>query len=257
VVRARVLYGLAVLAFTQADYAAARHGVEECLGLYREAGDDERVAACLGMLGNIAGEQGDVAAAHERYAEALEICRRAGNQRGVATHLNNLGVLAWRQQDLEARKMFDEAADVMRALGDRNSLAIVLGNLANIATGQSDLPGARGYLVEGLKIIQELGSKRPSRLLLEVASDLADALGDPARAVTLRGAADAVREAFHIPFGQAERQAQEQTVARLRVKVGGDFERAWEAGRGQDLDEALASALDWLENGAQATGGTG
>src|SRR5262245_21863391 len=253
-VRAKVLYGLAVLAFTQADYAAAKHGIEECLVLYREAGDLEREAACQGMLGNIAGEQGDITAAREHYAQALEICRKAGNQRGVATHLNNLGVLAWRQHDVEARKMFDEAAGVMRGLGDRNSLAIVLGNLANIATGQGDHPGARAYLVEGFKIIQELGSKRPSRLVLEVASDLADALGDPRRAVTLRGAADAVREAFHIPFGQAEKQAQEETVARLREKVGADFETAWEAGRVQDLDEALAAALAWLEGDGRATG---
>ena len=81
-VRAKVLYGLAVLAFTQADYDAAKRGIEECLVLYREANDLEREAACLGMLGNIAGEQGDIAAARGRYAEALEICRKAGNQRG-------------------------------------------------------------------------------------------------------------------------------------------------------------------------------
>jgi non-specific serine/threonine protein kinase len=252
-VRARVLYGLAVLAFTQADYDAARKGIEECLVLYREAGDLEREAACLGMLGNIAGEQKDIPAARERYAEALEICRKAGNQRGVATHLNNLGVLAWRQQDSEARTMFDEAANVMRELGDRNSLAIVLSNLANIATGQGDLPGARAYLVEGFKIIQELGSKRPSLMVVEVASDLANALGEPLRAVTLRGTADAMREAFHIPFGPTAKQIVEETMAGLREKVGAEFERAWEAGRVQDLDEALAATLAWLEGDGRAT----
>ena len=93
-------------------------------------------------------------------------------------------------------------------------------------------------------------------MVLEVASDLADALGDPLRAVTLRGAADAVREAFHIPFGQAEKQAQEQAVARLREKVGAEFEAAWEAGRVQDLDEALAAARAWLESDEHASGTT-
>jgi non-specific serine/threonine protein kinase len=252
--RAKVTYGAALLAFSQGDYDAAQRGIEECLPHYRDAGDGERMAACLGMLGNIAGERGDFDHARTRYEEALAICRKAQYRRGVAIHLNNLALLARRQRDLPAaRAMFDEAAGEMRSLGDVNSLAIALGNLANIATEQGELPAARAYLVEDLKIIQDLESPRPGIVALEVASDLADVTGHATRAVTLRGAADTIREAAGIPVGAAERAAQEETVARLRSKVGEQaFLQAWEVGRAMDVGTAVSHALEWLESATGA-----
>ena len=224
------------------------------MSLYREAGDGERVAACLGMLGNIAGERHDYPIARQRYGEALQICRDDGNRRGVATHLNNLGTVAWGQRDLDgARAMFDEAAEVLRGLGDMNSRSIALLNLAGIATTQGDLAATRTYLSDGLKIVQDLGSMRPGRMALEVASGLAEARGEAGRAATLRGAADALREALGMPFSSSERHLQEGAMTRLRQALGdGGFEQAWGAGRSLAPEEALAHAAAWLEGAAPA-----
>jgi non-specific serine/threonine protein kinase len=248
--RARVLYGSSLLAFAQGDYDAAQQRIDECLPIFREAGNADRLAACLGMLANIASERGDFAQARHRFEEALEICRRIGNRMAVATQLNNLGVMAWRQRDMaEARAMFDEASREMRALGDQSSLINALGNLGNIAKEQGDLPAARGYLLEALKIGKELGAQRQLPILLEHGADLADRLGDLARAVTMRGAADALREDVGVPFGGAERTREELIVAHLRERIGVVvFEEAWSVGRSIGQDEAIAQAQSWLES---------
>src|SRR5262249_43728718 len=87
--RAQALYGSSLLAFEQGDYDAAERGVEECMNLFRAAGDESRVAACLGMLGNIQGQRRDFEAARAHYEEALNIYRRDQNRHGIASQLNN------------------------------------------------------------------------------------------------------------------------------------------------------------------------
>jgi tetratricopeptide (TPR) repeat protein len=209
------------------------------------------------MLANIASQRGDFDQARQRYEEALETSRQAGNRMSVATQLNNLGVLAMRQQDLgAARTMFDQATNEMRALGDQSSLSMALGNLGNIALKQGDLPAARTYLMEALKITMELGAQRQLPMLLEQAADFADRLGDPSRAVTLRGAADALREDAGTPVGAAERQHEESVVAHLRERVGASaFEEAWSVGRSTALEDAVTQSQTWL-GGASLTHGS-
>ena len=254
--RPKAIYGSSVLAFAQGDYEDARRGVEECLTLFRAAGDEERLAACLGMLGNIAGERAQFEEAQAHHEEALEIYRRDHNRRGIATQLNNLGLVEWRRGDLDAaRNLFNQASRELRELGDVNSLASALGNLGNIANAQGDFVAARSYLREGLHVIEGLGAKRLALALIEICSDLANLLGDPSRAVRMRGAADALREDSGIPFGGAEHEAEEAIVARLREKVGsGAFEAEWQAGRAVGMDEALTETLSWLENVAPTNG---
>src|SRR5262245_10580373 len=99
--RAKALYGSSLLAFEQGDYDSAQKGVEECMNLYQAAGDESRVAACLGMLGNIEGQRRDFDAARAHYEAALNVYRRDSNRHGIASQLNNLGVVLWRQQDLD------------------------------------------------------------------------------------------------------------------------------------------------------------
>ena len=210
---------------------------------------------------NIGSQTGDYETARLRYEEALTISRADGDRHGIATHLNNLGVVAWRQRDLEgARVLFDQATREMRELGDADSLASALGNLANIARAQGDIPASASYLLEGLRVIKGLGAKRLTLMLLEVGSDLAGLVGEPLRAVTLRGVADTLREDSGTPFATSEREAQEETVARLRQQVGaGGFDEAWQAGRALGVDEAFVETLTWLQNvtptnGSSATG---
>ena len=247
--RAKIIYGSALLGFAQGDYAGAQKEIDECLLIYRAAGNQDRVAACLAMLANIANQRGDYEEARRRYEEALVIHREAGNRHGVAMQLNNLGAVAWRTRDVgEARKLFDQACSEMRALGDRNSLSITLGNLANIANDQDDLLAARAYVLEQLKILQEIESKRPVLAVLENGSDLAERLGDSVRAITMRGAADTLREDAGIPFSAAESKTEEGIVAKLREKAGAGFEEAWSAGRSIALEEALSQTRAWLES---------
>ncbi len=254
--RAKIMYGSSLLSFSQGDLDGASKDIEACLVIYRAASNDERVAACLGMLANIANQRGDFDEASRRYEEALAISERVGNRHGAAVHLNNLGAVAWRRHDLEkARSLFDQAANEMRALGDRDSLAMALSNLANIANAQGDLAAARDYLLQEVKVVQEIGSRRPVAWLLEYGADLADRLGESLRAVTLRGAADALRQEAGIPFSAAEWQTEQDIVAHLREKAGTEeFDRAWQRGRAMAPDDSLADMISWLESVTPASG---
>jgi len=249
--RARALYGSSLLAYAQGDYEAAEKKVQECLPIFRESDNGDRIAACLGMLGNLGSQRGDYDEARKRYEEALDLARRSGNRVSVATHLNNLGTVVRRQGDVAgARAMFDEAASEMRALGDQSSLSMALGNLGNIANEQGDLSASRGYLNEAFRIAKELGAQRQLPMLLELSADLAERLGDFPRAVTMRGSANAMREETGMPIaGALELTDEQKIVSRLREKIGAAvFEEAWGAGRSIGLDEALAQAQQWLES---------
>src|SRR5262245_61812896 len=247
--RAKVLYGSSLLAFTQGDYEAAQKRIDECLPIFRALENSERVAASLGMLANIASQRGDFEVARQRFEEAIEINRQRGNRMGVATQLNNLGVMAWRQRDLPtARSMFDDASKEMRAVGDLSSLSMALHNLGMITNEQDDLPAARAYLLESIQITLDLGEQRQLPMILELGGDLAEKHGDTARAITMRGAADAIREEAGVPFGAAERKHEESIVARLREKVGAQvFADAWSKGRSTGQDEAVAQIREWLQ----------
>ena len=100
--RAIALDGAGQLASVQADQTAQRAYQEESLAIWRELGDDSRIASSLGGLGSVAHIQGEYAAAQAMYTEALDLAERAGDAQQMGQALSGLGRLALHQDDQDA-----------------------------------------------------------------------------------------------------------------------------------------------------------
>ncbi|OGG46571.1 MAG: hypothetical protein A3F84_18045 [Candidatus Handelsmanbacteria bacterium RIFCSPLOWO2_12_FULL_64_10] len=184
--RAKALNGAGVLASRQGDYAAARAFHEESLGIRRELGDKQGIAASLNNLGNVSYYQGDYAAAHLLHKESLAIRRELGDKQGIANALNDLGVMARYQGDYAAaRSFYEESLAIRRELGDRQAIAALLNNLGNLTHDQGDYAAARSLYEESLAIKRGLGNRQGIAYSLNNLGDLAYKQGDYAAARSL------------------------------------------------------------------------
>jgi tetratricopeptide (TPR) repeat protein len=93
--RARALRGAGIIAYRQADYAAARDFHERSLQICRCQGHRAQEAAALESLGLVAMEVGDEAKAVPMLEQALELLRAEGVPQPIAQSLNNLGTILY------------------------------------------------------------------------------------------------------------------------------------------------------------------
>ena len=151
----------------------------------RKTGNDELLAPCLGILGNVQSDLGERDAARASYEEALEIRRRLAAQHPaafephVATTLNNLGTV---QSDLgerdAARASYEEALEIYRRLAEQHpaafesDVATTLNNLGNVQSDLGERDAARGSYEKALKIYRRLAEQHPAAFEPYVATTL-------------------------------------------------------------------------------------
>jgi non-specific serine/threonine protein kinase len=288
-VRAKAFNGAGVLSWLQGDFSAARSYHEASLGLRRELDDRRGIAASLNNLAILDSDQGDHAVARTRHEESLSIWRGLGEKRGVANTLSNLANLARDAGDLrEARVLHEECLATRRELGDRHGIATSLLNLAVVARDQGDYAGAVALGEESLAISRDMQERRniaaslghlgvvacerddfgSGRTLLLESVAVCRAIGDryvlaeslqgvayafahdrPARAATIFGAAERLREAIGSPRKPKDIPRHQRQVAAARAALGDDaaFDRAWHEGCAMDLDASVRYALATAE----------
>ena len=159
--RAIALDGAGQLASVQADQTAQRAYQEESLAIWRELGDDSRIASSLGGLGSVAHIQGEYAAAQAMYTEALDLAERAGDAQQMGQALSGLGRLALHQDDQDsATKYYTESMARFREMGDLRRATLILGNLGVVAINMGDLELAERRLTEHLDNARRLGDRK-------------------------------------------------------------------------------------------------
>ena len=192
--RGKTLTGAGVLANLQGEYGTARLLCEKALGIWRELGNREGIAASLNQLGNVAQVQGDYGAAQALYEEALGIRRELGDRVGIASLLNNLGNLALALGDYgAARALYEEALPIWRELENTWGVAVVLDNLGNVVREQGDYAAARLLCEEALVIRRELGNRRGIATSLNSLGNVAQVQGDEGAAYALQSEALGIR----------------------------------------------------------------
>ncbi|MGI8854283.1 MAG: helix-turn-helix transcriptional regulator [Thermomicrobiales bacterium] len=241
---AHALENLGMVAHEQGDYAEASALHAESLTIRRELGDQRNIASSLNNLGLIKRGQGDYAAARALHTESLAIHRTLQDHQGIGNELSNLGMMAYLQgDDTSARALHEESLSIRRTLGDRRGIAISLSNLGLVAYRQGDYATARALHTESLAIRRALGDASIPESLEGLAA-VAGALGAPARAARLLGAAATLRAAINAPLFADERADQEQWVARVRAGLDTDvWDAAWAAGAALPIEEIIAEAL--------------
>ncbi len=245
--RARALHVLGLLCSRHADYAGgdqaeAKRSQEEALSIYRQLKDERHTAAALRELGRICAESGDGARARPLLDEALILERGSCNKHGVALTLTFLGCVEHLEgESAAAHPLLEEALGLFEDLEDRFYVGINLFLLGRAATDEGDFAEARARFAGLLETLPPSRYRWFAPRALEALARLAAAQGRPTRALTLAGAAEALREATGAPEGPVWRADLERRLAPARSKLGARAAaEALERGRALAPGEAVA-----------------
>jgi predicted ATPase/DNA-binding SARP family transcriptional activator len=242
----QALSGLGRLALHQGDQAAATRYYTESMARFCDVGDLRRATLILGNLGVVAINLGDLKLAGERLGEHLENARRLGDHKLTAGALTNLGLVACRAGDLDrAAALHRQALELIGQLGDRRLAVVALGNLGLVAAQRRDYPAAARFHLHSLVLAEAVGERRSVAEILEELAAVESAGGDPARAATLFGGAEAIRADIGAPVpGPDLARLDEARAAAARVLGEEAFAAAYQAGRRMSVGQAVGFARD-------------
>jgi predicted ATPase/DNA-binding winged helix-turn-helix (wHTH) protein len=221
----------------------ARSYAEESLRIWKELGSG---AFILGLhnLANIATKQGDFKAARVTYEMTLDAFRSMGDQRGMAVALNGLGDVAVALGDnVGAREFYKQSLAGFRQIDDLWGVAAVLRDLGDLACRDRD-PNAGSLYKDALSIFHKTGHRRGMALLLQRLADCAVQSGQPDCALTLAGAAAALREHLGVSLSSAEQDKLDQTLEAARTQVSAtEQDHLLSKGRSMTIEQLVEYAL--------------
>jgi len=250
--RAKALYGLVVLAVYQEKYELARACGEECLALYRKLDDADGIAASLTSLSNaaVAGQLDDVPV-RTWIAEARSLQPRLQDHRVMGYLLDIDGVLAFADGDPAlALAHWQEALGLQQQDHNLLGAGFTLTNLGLLSARLGQAEASQGWLVEGLRLGNDLGYKLIIQYCLVGLGKLAADAGQLVRAARLWGASDAMAQTFGAHLTRAGRTVldYEAQLAAARSRLDPDaWSAAWTEGRRMGTDQAVAYALGEAE----------
>ena len=248
-VAAMTLMNLGNLASNSGGYAAARTHYADALAANRELGSAGQTGDTLLNLGNLSARLGELDAALDYYVEAERLYIALNSQADLGYTLNGRGDIAFQRGDYaQARGYFEQAADLFRTAGDQRLLGMTLGRLGYTAVREGRLHDAATLCAEALTLRRAIGHRAGMVVSLDSGyGELALALGRPAVAARLLGAAAAAREALGQPRSPVEARAADVLETTLRAQLGAaNFVAAATEGRAMSLEQVAAFALDNL-----------
>jgi predicted ATPase/DNA-binding CsgD family transcriptional regulator len=249
-IRAKALSALGMLIYRSADYSAgdqeaALSRLEESLEIYRELGEERRLAAVLREIGRLSIEVGDWERARSFLEQSLKLEWQSGNEHGIAMTRTFLGMLALLTGERGlARSHLEESLGVLRELGGTNEIKKCLFFLGQLSCDEGDYAAARARFTEIME-----GDTRQYRwavpCVLESYARLAAEEGRPARALRLGGAAAMLYPAIGTTLGPAYldylQRGWESAWQMLSEEEGA---AAYEEGKAMTLEVALTYALE-------------
>ena len=243
--RAKALHGAGTLCAQQGDYDQARAYYEESLGIRRRLGEKQGIANLLNNLGVLARWQGDYPRARTLFEESLDLLRQLDDRPVTGSVLNNLGLVMQNLREYEhARALLEESLATRRALGDQWGIANSLNSLGEVLLDQGDYAAAGPALTESLALYRRLGDPRAIAFVLEGLGALAAVQAQPERALTLAGAARALRQDINAPLSPEEQAALDRRLSSARAALApAAQEAATRAGMDLSLEQALQLAL--------------
>lgn len=215
--------------------------LEEGSAVLRSAGD-----AALWQIGVtslartlLSFERGDLAAAQRHADNGMLIFQRLGQPYGIGLAFNYQGDVARQLGDLaRAADHYQAALPLLQAARARSEIPAVLHNLGHIFLAQGDVIQAASVFVEGLELHRAVGNRMGmAECMVGLAStDLANDQNQ--RAVTLLGAADALRAALGVPLFAAEQVIYQRALELSRLRLDAEaWQTAFALGRSTPLNQ--------------------
>jgi len=228
------------------DAAAAIDHYRQALAILRHLDEPGRVAETLTNLACMLIEQGQGGETGPLLQEALVLYRAADNVWGQGFVQSTLGEAAFAAGDhATALSHAEQGLSFHRQLQHQHRLSYSLLQCAQLLLRLGRAAEARVQLAEALAITRAHGFHEQTTLVLVQACLLAADEGQPHRAATLLGAAQAhidrggalVSPVDHAEFARARQRVQAAVPA-------SDWDMRWEAGLALSLEEGAALALE-------------
>ncbi len=228
------------------DKSAALRYCEQALEASKGLGDGWRTAAAMSNLASALDAMGDHARACALLHEAEGLFRALGDRSGVAWSLNHRGNIARERGALvEARRAYLEGLDTFRQLSDEWGTARSCADLGYLACEQHDYAAAYDWLCDALRICRTLEHGRGVIHVLEGFAVLAARQGHAERALTLGGAAAALRRAVSAPpIGRVHAQVDEALDRAWNQQDAAQSRGWWAAGTLLPLEEVIQLAVE-------------
>jgi predicted ATPase/Tfp pilus assembly protein PilF len=218
--RGTALLAAGRLADYQSDYAAAISLLEESESVFRDLGDDLRVALAWQALAHIAHNRREFQRARTLWDQVLPVFRASGDPLRIGQALHGLGYVLLNQGDYErAAQLFDEGLLHYRAVGDRGQIGSSLTFAGYLAWLRGDFVRARALCEEATLLTREVGDKQGLAWALRQLGDVAYSEGDYDGATTYISESLKLRWELRDPHGSAWSLEGLADIARLRGQV--------------------------------------
>ncbi|MCB8932169.1 MAG: tetratricopeptide repeat protein [Fimbriimonadaceae bacterium] len=209
-------------------------------------GEPAAEAAVLSNLGITFRDEGDLDEARKSLSGAIALWRQLGQDGRLANSLVNLSaVLIAQNREREAAPLLAEAETMYNQLDDPWSRAMVGFTLADLAMRNGEMARARAELAESIRTFKHLKDHRGLAVCFKLLSGLEATIGRYRRAAILFGAAESARSAAQVQIAAIELAPLMQTVEEVREILGEEqYDDAWTHGNELALADAVAFALE-------------
>jgi predicted ATPase/serine/threonine protein kinase len=213
----------------------------ETVSLWEQLGDVTAVDLATSNMAHAAKGAGNFDTARALLERVVASSEGRGDASGAAFGLNGLGDVAAAQGDREAaRRYHHESLVRYREVDDRWGLARVLADLAEVALQGGEYGEAERFSREATQVFRQLGHQRGLARQLESLGWSASCQMRDEDAVSMIGAASAIRQKTGAPAKPAERERIERTLAQARQRTSAEaYARAWKDGHTATLDRLL------------------
>lgn len=145
----------------------------QAIDIERKLNDDKSLAIRLGMMSDIKLKQRKPDEALKYIEEALEIDRKAGRIDKVGVRLSQKADICMAKNDwVLCRKLLLEAKDIFKKTDNIVSYAITLKQLGRTEMKLNHPDQAEKYMLEGVRICEDIGFKQILQILYSELSDL-------------------------------------------------------------------------------------
>ncbi len=242
---ARALDAACWLACHQGDLDRAEGYAEKSLRLNRDSGNADGLADALHGAGLVAQLQEDFNRSATLYQECVAL-KRELNHPELTRTLGNLAQVTFHLGQTDAAiRLFDDCIVLDEANSDLVHLGVHQTDLALVlsVTGDDDRAGV--LFRSALRTLGAIGHARMIACGLEGLATLAARKSEPIRALSMFGAAEALREKIDYPLQNPDQWQYHESIALARSLVDcKTSDLAWADGRRMTMDAAITFALD-------------
>jgi len=239
--------GMYYTASTFINAPEAEEAARESLEIFSHAGEDPMG---LGMaylnMARVYSSKGDEMETQKYFGKLRELLHETPRSFEVGLFYLGMGVDESRRGNYaKAKKIFEEGMALFKGIRYINIQLILASEIGHIERRTGNLTQARSIYRDTIKHWQNFGNRAAIAHQLECFGFLAIHDEEPQRAAKLIGAAEAVRERAQSPMAEYEQAEYSAAVAQLRSMLPeAEFHALWTAGRSMTMEQAIAFALE-------------